>query len=87
MGGGRGDGDAHVFQFGARASFFFCAGIALDDFTKFLDAGIFLAELEKSHTFFEMRGCQLETFGIVGDDFVVLLDGGVVILLRVRDFT
>ena len=41
--GGRGNGDAHIFQFGARTSFFFGARIALDDFTKLLHAGIFLA--------------------------------------------
>jgi len=43
MGGGGGDGYAHVLEFGAGAAFFFGAGVALDDFAKLLDAGIFLA--------------------------------------------
>jgi hypothetical protein len=43
VGGGGGYGYAHFLEAGAGAAFFFGAGVALDDFTKFLHAGIFLA--------------------------------------------
>ena len=42
VGGSGGYGDAHVFEAGASAAFFFGAGVALDDFAKFLDSGILL---------------------------------------------
>jgi len=43
VGGGGGYGDAHVFEAGTGAAFFFGAGVASDDFAEFFDAGGFLA--------------------------------------------
>ena len=71
MGGGGGDGDAEVFEFGAGAAFFFGTGISFDDFAEFAHAGSFLVEFEEGHAFFEVSGSELETFGKVGDDFIV----------------
>ena len=48
VGGGGGDGNAHVFQAGACDAFFLGPRITLDDFTKFPDAGIFLAHFNEA---------------------------------------
>ncbi len=51
-----GNGYAQIFEAGAGAAFFFGAGIALDDFAEFLDAGGFLVEFDQGHAFLEVRG-------------------------------
>ena len=86
MSGGGGDGYAHILELGAGAAFFFGAGVALDDFTEFADAGIFLAEFKEGHAFLEVGGSELEAFRIVVDDLVVFLNGSIIIFLRVGDF-
>ena len=86
MGGG-GDGEAHVLELGAGAAFLFRAGIFLDDFAEFANAGGFLIEFEEGHAFFQVRGSELEAFGIVADDLVVFGDGLIVLALSVGNFT
>src|SRR5882724_548500 len=83
---GGGDGDAEFFEFGAGEAVFVAAGVALDDFAEFADAGGFLAEFDEGQAFAEVGGAELETFGIVGEDFFVGGDGFVVLLLLVGDF-
>ena len=83
---GGGGGDAEFLEFGAGAAFFFGAGVALDDFAEFADAGVFLALLDEGHAFFEVGGSELEALGIVGEDAIVFTDGLVVVALGVGDF-
>src|SRR5882757_5163390 len=83
---GGGDGDTEFFEFGAGEAVFVAAGVALDDFAEFADAGGFLAKFDEGHAFAEAGGAELETFGIVGEDFFVGGDGFVVLLLLVGDF-
>jgi len=84
--GGGGDGDAHVLELGTGASLFFGAGITLHNIAEFLDAGIFLAEFEKSHALFVARRGEFEALRIVVEDLVVLLNGLFVLMLGVSDF-
>src|SRR5712691_7810465 len=83
---GGGDGDAEFFEFGAGEAVFVAAGEALDDFAEFADAAGFLAELDEGHALAEAGGTELETLGIIGEDFVVGGDGIDVLLLLVKDF-
>ena len=53
---GGGDGDTHILELGAGSALFFGTGITLDNIAEFLDAGIFLAEFEKSHAFLVASG-------------------------------
>src|SRR5205814_1074306 len=85
-GRGGGDGDAEFLEFGAGEAMFVAAGEAFDDFAEFADAAVLLAELEEGHAFAETRGAELETLGIVGEDFVVGGDGVNILLLLVKDF-
>ena len=82
---GGGNGYAEFLESGAGAALLFGAGIAFDDFTKFPDAGIFLAEFNQCHSFFQAGGSELETLGIVAEDLVVLGDGLLVLFLGVGD--
>lgn len=84
--GGGGDGDAQFLELGTCAALFFGARIALDDFAKFLDTGIFLAEFEESHALLETSGGKLETLGVIVEDLVVFLDGLLITLLGVGNF-
>ena len=56
VGSGGSDGDAHILELGAGTALFFGTGITLDNVAEFLDAGIFLAEFEKSHAFLVASG-------------------------------
>jgi len=53
---GGGDGDTHILELGAGSALLFGTGITLDNIAEFLDAGIFLAEFEKSHAFLVASG-------------------------------
>src|SRR6516165_4290267 len=86
MGGGGGDGDAHVFELGAGAALFFSARITLHNIAEFLDAGILLTEFEEGHALFVAGGGEFEAFGVIVEDLVVLLNGLFVLMLRVGDF-
>jgi len=82
---GGGEGDAEFFELGAGEAIFVTAGEALDDVAEFADAGGFLAKFDEGHAFAEAGGTELETLGIVGEDFVVGSDGIDVLLLLVKD--
>ena len=49
LGCGRRGSDAEFLELGAGAALFFGAGIALNDFAEFADAGGFLAEFDEGH--------------------------------------
>src|SRR5206468_11176653 len=83
---GGSDGDAEFLEFGAGEAIFVAAGEALDDFAELADAAVLLAEFKKGHAFSKARGAELETLGIVGEDFVVGGDGVNILLLLVKDF-
>lgn len=86
-GGGGGDGDAHFLEAGASETLFGTAGITLNNFAKFLDAGIFLAKFEESHAFLEAGRGEFETLGIVVKNLVVFVNGLLIVFLGVGDFS
>src|SRR5579864_9081462 len=87
MSAGGGCGDAEFLEFGAGAALFFGAGITLHDFTKLFHAGGFLAEFELGHAFFQVGWSELKTLGVVGENTIVFLNGLIVVVLRIGDFS
>src|SRR6266404_5631915 len=78
---GGGDGDAEFLELGTGLAVFFGTGIAPDHLAEFADGVVLLAKLNEGHAFAEARGCELEAFWIVGQDFFVGSDGIAILLL------